>query len=153
MAFSIPAITTNFANVIRIADADGTHTMTLTGIQEPSKLPEVLYPKRNVKVTKTRPGASHSGYNVYGSFGASTNGREMKLELPVLLAANVTQLRSYYDARPGLFIVSVDAGTTKYYAMFKEGGLVVENYQWNQRVFQKASLDIYLITTTTQTLS
>lgn len=154
MAFSIPSITQPYSSTpIKIADPDGTHTMTFSGIQEPSKLPEFTRARRNVKVTKTRPGATHPGYRVFGSFGSGANDRDLKLELPVVLAAQITQLQGYYDARPGTFIVSIDGGTTKYYAMFKENGLVIENYQWNQRVFSKVTLELYLITTTTQSLS
>ncbi len=150
MAFSIPSITTNYSSTpIKIADGNGTHTMTFSGIQEPSTLPEVTYARRNVKVTRTRPGATHPGYRIFGSFGAGGNDRDLKLTLHLVLAAQVTQLQGYYDARPGTFLITPD-GTTKYYAMFKEGGLVVENYQWNQRVFSKVTLELYLITTTTQ---
>ena len=149
----IPPSTNYFYYPLTIADADGDHSMAFAGIQEPPTAPELTNAKRQVKVGMTRPSASHCGYRVFSSFGASDNLRDLSVKLPLLMPSQLVQLQGYYDGRPGVFSISLggEAGTPPpiYLVMFKENGLTPENFKYNQRCFTSAKLELYVVGKTT----
>ena len=160
MSFSLlPADITQpyTANPITIADANGTNPMVFGGARFP--FPPRIDPnptyQRQVKVTRTRPGANHPGYRIFGTFGATANDRDITFTLDVVVPTALSQLIGYHDQRPGVFLISIgdsDTASTpnNYFVMFKDKGLRVEGYNLNQRTFYKVVLDLYVIQQTTQ---
>jgi len=145
------------SNPITISNADGSSVLIFGGASFP--FPPKIDPNpsfsRVVKVTRTRPGATHPGYRIFGTFGATENDREISLVLDVVVPVALAQLIGYHDARPGVFMLSlgdVDAtgAPIHYFVMFKDKGLKVEGYRLNQRIFQKVTMDLYVVQKTTQ---
>jgi hypothetical protein len=157
MAFSIANITQPYTPMpVKIGDTDGTHTLTFSGLFAPKVDPNSTW-DREVRVTRTRPGRTHPAYRIFGSFGATANDRDISLTLDVVVPSALAQLQNYHDGRPGTFLLTLgedkDTGSGQYFyfVMFKPKGLKIQGYDWNQRVFNKVTLELYIIQETTQT--
>ena len=126
--------------------------MSFAGIQEPITAPTLTYAKRQIKTAMTRFSATHSGYRVISSHGSSDNLMDIdNLELPILLPEQVTQLEGYFKGIPGVFCIRLGSNESTqpiYKVVFKESGLKIENYKYNQRCFSKAKLDMYVVNST-----
>ena len=156
MTFTIADITQPYTpRPIKIADYDGANTMTFAGLFSPAIDPNPTF-NRDVHMTRTRPGATHPGYRIFGSFGSSANDRDITITLSVVTPEALRQLQGYHDARPGVFLITLgemDSVSTQinYFVMIKPGGFKPEGYRFNQRVFDKVVLELYVIQQTTQT--
>lgn len=144
--FNPADITSPFtATPVKICDVDGTgNMMTFAQIASPSIDPEFTY-TRNLKVSRSRPSATDPGYRIFGSFGSSSNLKDLILDLPLIDSSQYAQLKTYSNGRPGVFKVSIDGGANWNYCMFKENGLQPKNYRFNQRAFLGVKLDLHLI--------
>lgn len=55
----------------------------------------------------------------------------------------------WFNARPGAVLLSLDNGTTRYLCMWKDNGLQITNYPFNQRIFSKVKVELMVISKTT----
>lgn len=70
---------------------------------------------------------------------------DLPLELPWVTPSEVSQLLTWYYARPGVTLVTIDGGDNRYYALWKENGIKIDSYYLNQREFYKVKLDFMII--------
>lgn len=141
---------------IKIAKADGTSTVNLLAsslkLQDP--YPELRYMQESESY-QMRPGPSGPGNLVHKALGTNINHAEISFEMHSLTSTDVTNLIAMYSARPDVVLLSLDSGTTKYYAKFKTNGLTIEGYDNNEdpytgtAFFWKGSVELSILQTTT----
>lgn len=142
---------------IIIAKADGTGKVDLTAaaLKLPDPYPELQFTDDD-KTFQMRPGPSGLGNRIHKALGSDINHAEISFNMHSLSSADVTNLRAMYTSKPNVVLFSLDSGTTRYYAKFKNNGLLIEGYQNNEDpvtagpYFLKGSCELYILQTTTQ---
>lgn len=140
-----------------IAGHDGTNTvhMYAASLMVQNPYPEIKYTSAD-KSFQMRPTANGPGNLVHRSLGSNVNHGEISFTIHKISSADMVKLLAIYEARPNVVLFSLDSGTTRYYAKFKENGFVPEGYSFNEdpvtgtAFFYKAHVDLYLLQTTTQ---
>lgn len=145
---------------IKMAKADGTGVVNLyaNSLKLPDPYPELQYTDED-KVFQMRPGPTGLGNRVHKALGSNVNHAEITFDMHSLTAAEVTALWAMYNAKPSVILLSLDSGTTRYYAKFKQNGLTIAGYMNNEdpdtgtAYFLKGTSDLYILQTTTQSFS
>lgn len=145
---------------IKIAKADGSGRVDLTasGLKLPDPYPELQYTDED-KTFQMRPTANGMGNRVHKALGSDINHAEISFGMHSLSGSDVVNLRAMYTAKPNVVLFSMDSGTTRYFAKFKNNGLVIEGYQNNEDpvngipYFLKGSVELFILQTTTQNFS
>lgn len=141
---------------IKIAKADGTTTVNLlaTSLKIQDPYPELVYTDTD-QTFQMRPGPSGPGNLVHKALGSNVNHAEVSFRMPKLTSTEVGYLRTMYTSRPNVVLLSLDSGTTRYFAKFKNNGLTIDTYENNEdpttgtAFFWKGSVDLFILQTTT----
>lgn len=131
-------------NPIKMASAAGSGTITFKKMQEPKILPN-FQRTRMQTMSYTRPSATSPGNRIFGSLGSQEGFWDLHMELPFVYPNDFQTLLGWYMSRPGVVLVSIDGGITRYYAIWKENGLQETCYSLNQREFYKVNIELMLI--------
>ena len=120
-----------FGPTIIIADLDGGNTVTLTGASAPYPVPR-LQSGYQVETSIMRTGADGAGLRVAQISGTDISHKDLELPVAYLTADMVSKLQTKYDAQPAVAIkVTLDGGSTWYYAVFQANGFDANN--WTQQ--------------------
>ena len=142
---------------IKLSKADGSGVVNLTAgaLKLPDPYPELQYTDDD-KVFQMRPGPTGLGNRVHKALGSNLNHAEISFAMHSLTDADVIALWAMYNAKPSVILLSLDSGTTRYFAKFKNNGLRIEGYGNNENpdtgrpFFTKGSCDLYILQSTSQ---
>ena len=140
---------------IKIASPDGTNTVNLYDykLKLPDPFPEIKYKNGN-KEYQMRNTSSGRGNRVWKSVGNGINHGEISFIAHSLTNAEMGNLILMSNARPNVVLISLNSGTTRYFAIFDE--LTPMGYQNNENpstglaFFLKAEISVKFLQTTTQ---
>lgn len=142
---------------IKIASPDGTNTVNLYDykLKLPDPFPEMVFQTGN-KEYQMRNTSAGRGNVAYKSVGTNINHAKISFIAHKLTSAEAANLLLMYTARPNVVLFSLDSGTTRYFAIFDEEGLVPMGYNNNEdptsgtAFFVKAEIKLKFLQTTTQ---
>lgn len=145
---------------IKLAKADGTGVVNLyaDSLKLPDPYPELQYEDED-KTFQMRPGPTGLGNRIHKALGSNLNHAEVSFAMHSLTDADVTALWTMKNAKPNVILLSLDSGTTRYWAKFKNNGLTIEGYMNNENpdtgrpFFLKATCEIFILQSTTQNFS
>lgn len=140
---------------IKIASPDGTNTVNLYDykLKLPDPFPEISYDSGN-KEYQMRNTSAGRGNRVWKATGTNINHGEISFIAHSLTADEVSKLILISNARPNVALFSLNSGTTRYFALFKEfkplGYANNEDPVTGTAYFLKGELNFKFLQTTTQ---
>lgn len=142
---------------IKIASPDGTNTVNLYDykLKLPDPFPEMSYQTGN-KEYQMRNTSAGRGNLVHKSVGTNINHAKISFIAHSLTNDEAADLLLMYTARPNVVLFSLNSGTTRYFAIFEEDGLVPMGYDNNENPvtglahFTKAEIRLKFLQTTSE---
>lgn len=145
---------------IKIANPDGSSTITfqVSDLTLPDPFPEINIENLN-KSYQMRRESTGPGKRIWRSPGNDINHGEISFSVPRLDGTKVSTLKAMFNNIPNVVALSIDSGTTAYYAIFKDRGLTFEPYKNNENPFTgtayfiRANISLAILSEATVTFS
>lgn len=110
---------------IWIGDVNGSGAITFDLLRISTPYPEFNIQSNGAKSYQMSVTDTTKGNRVWSAPGADSNHLDITFKLFVVSSSELTKLRNWYKARPPVVLFSNDDKTTRYFAIFPEGGLEV----------------------------
>ena len=122
----------SFRSII-IAAPDGTNPIefTVDKIQVPDPYPTMTWEPMNQSF-QMRKTATGPGRRVWKAIGNDENHLNLVMTLHLVYEDDMDLLSAFYRARPNVVLFSLDSGSTRYFGVFSDEGLVPIPYENNE---------------------
>lgn len=144
---------------IWMADVNGTNAISFDLLRVSTPYPELNIPSNGAKPYQMRINSLTKGNRVWSYGGVDENHNDIPFKLFIVSQSELTKLKTWYSNRPPVILFSNDDRTTRYFAIFPEGGLEIlgephnENMSIPQALHNNVAIRLSILTQTTQTFS